>query len=523
MRTREELKQTDAYKLLHSTTVDLLTLTKAEMCFRPGGFWYFCMEFWDECEGEKMIYNWHLKLFADLCERSIRKMLNKEPVEHLMFNVPPGSGKTNIISTLLPAWLLAIAPAKRIISAAYDSDLANQSSEKTRLIMHSDKYKKYFPNTRISKSSDGKSDFKTTSFGGRYTGSVHSGVTGRHCSVVLADDILSRKSSLIAAEREHARNFIFKTLATRVINENVPYIFVFQRLHDDDPHDYILKILKGKITHICLPDIIKVGGSINEGLCEELKALKLEDMTKPKSLAHFYQDGLLIPNRHTINFLNQKVKEMGVMDFTVQYLENVKLEANSSIKREWFDFKSLEELNEIPGLKAKPFNMVLDTANTDNTKTGRNDASAACVFKVHNNHIYIYDVQKVFKSFTYLTDWIEAIAKEYTVGQDSDMWIEPKASGLLAYDYLKNKTILPIREIPDQHFKKTGKMQRLSVASGYFRNRRVTFLQAPYIQANVEPELFNDQRSYYDVLDTIVYAVLIYLHEEAEVSENPLS
>jgi len=89
--------------------------------------------------------NWHHKL---LCDRLSK--LKDQKRQRIMIFQPPQTGKSEIVSRNLPAWLLGTNPDLRIILASYSADLATGFNRDNQKIMMSEEYQDIFPDTSLN-------------------------------------------------------------------------------------------------------------------------------------------------------------------------------------------------------------------------------------------------------------------------------------------------------------------------------------------------------------------------------------
>ena len=106
--------------------------------------------------------------------------------QRLIINIPPRCLKSISISVAWPAWLLGIAPNKRIIVASYSQILSTKHSLDCRAVLQSHWYKEIFPGTIISQCQ--KNKFTTTEFGFRIATSIGGSITGEGADILIVDD-----------------------------------------------------------------------------------------------------------------------------------------------------------------------------------------------------------------------------------------------------------------------------------------------------------------------------------------------
>ena len=184
---------------------------KAELCKRD--FFYFVQEFWSEIIPDEPVYNWHIQYLCDELQKVVEKVANREAKEYdLVINIPPGTSKSTICTVMLPAWAWLIDPSIRNLTGSYSASLSTDHALKSRDIIKSDKFKKYFPSIEIKHDQDNKTHYKNTKGGERYATSVTGTVTGFHAHLIIIDDPLNPKGASSEADRTTANNFMDTTL-----------------------------------------------------------------------------------------------------------------------------------------------------------------------------------------------------------------------------------------------------------------------------------------------------------------------
>lgn len=201
----------------------------------------------------------------------------------------------------------------RIITGSYSGDLSWDHGDLSRDLVKSDKFKELFPELKIRKKKDSKSNFqieywdetkkKWVNGGSRFSTSVGGTVTGKHAHIIIIDDPLDPNRAVSKAEVNNANHWIDQTLPTRKISKrNTPTILIMQRLAQDDPSGHLLSNKKLKTKHICLPgEIRRYGGYL-----------------KPESLRKFYKDDLFDAERMDWEALNELEARLGQYGYAGQ-------------------------------------------------------------------------------------------------------------------------------------------------------------------------------------------------------------
>lgn len=424
----------------------------AELCRRS--FYRFLQEFWEVVIPETPIYNWHIKYLCDELQYLNSFVVKRLPKPYdLIINVPPGSTKSTIVTQMYNAWIWTVDPTQRIITSSYAHALSLSHSIKTRDIINSDKYKALFPEIELKKDQQGKSDFRNTKGGQRFTTSTGGTVTGMHAHQIIIDDPINPQQSASDAEREAANNFVTATLSSRKIDKHVtPIILVMQRLHEEDPTGVMLSKKGEKIKHICLPAELKEG----------VKVL-------PEEVKENYIDGLLDPIRLSREVLEEAKVELGSYGYAGQYDQNPAPSEGGIFKKEWFGIIDWQ-----PEFANLDWNFIADTAYTENEE---NDPSGFLAYARHNNDYIIRYAQTDYLEFPELCRALPVFAHLHGYTRKSIIEIEPKASGKSLAQTLKRITELNVKEgVPPAK----DKVARAKDSSPIVEAGRVKLIRGPW-------------------------------------------
>jgi hypothetical protein len=107
---------------------------------------------------------WYHRAILSVLENSAGKKVRT------VINAPPRSLKSIILSVSWVAYVLGHDPTHKFICVSYSRDLAEFHAALCRRLMHSTYYRRLFPQTRLSKVTDG--ELITTSGGFRIATSV---------------------------------------------------------------------------------------------------------------------------------------------------------------------------------------------------------------------------------------------------------------------------------------------------------------------------------------------------------------
>ena len=116
--------------------------------------------------GADLKWNWHLDA---ICYELSR--VESGECLRLLVTLPPRNLKSFMISVAWVAWMLGRDPTRNIVCVSYSNELSAKLARDCMAIMVSDRYRRIFPKTVISKKRSANYDFNTTRGGGRPTAS----------------------------------------------------------------------------------------------------------------------------------------------------------------------------------------------------------------------------------------------------------------------------------------------------------------------------------------------------------------
>ncbi len=274
-------------------------------------FWEFVKEFWHEIIDEPLIENWHMEYLCKELEKVAHRVFKRKHKEYdLLINISPGSSKSTIVSVMFPVWCWLHKPWVQTICGSYAQELSLDLSVKSRSIVWSEKFKRCFPEIVLRRDQCTKTWFQNERFGWRYATSTGGAVTGKHSHFIIIDDPVDPKGAVSDAEMKSAVDWLTNTIPTRkILHKITVIIMIMQRLAQNDPSGLWLGWRKKglPIRHICIPAEISTDKNT-------------ADTVRPRSLRHYYKDGLMDPNRLGWEALNAQ-KLIGEYSYAGQYLQ----------------------------------------------------------------------------------------------------------------------------------------------------------------------------------------------------------
>lgn len=258
-----------------------------------------------------------------------------------VINLPPGSGKSTMVCMWV-AWCMAQYPDSNFLYISYSHDLAAKHTAFIKSIIGNRLYG-YLFGVAIDKDSRAKDSFRTLQGGtvkafgsaGAITGQ-DAGLPGldRFSGAVILDDAHKPDEAHSDAMRQRVIDNYQETIRQRPRGQNVPIIYIGQRVHEDDLTAFFLG---GRDVDVWTPVILK-------GLDDAGNALYPEVMTADKLLA---------------------LQDKSPYVFASQYQQDPLPAGGALFKPEWF----VQLDNEPPML------CTFITADTAETQSTYNDAS----------------------------------------------------------------------------------------------------------------------------------------------------
>lgn len=234
----------------------------------------------------------HVTISKALTSAARLEILN----HRLLINVSPGSGKSTMLAMWV-AWTLANHPDARFLYISYSKVLAAKHTETIKRIMQLAHYN-YLFDVRIRHDSKAREYFQTTGggavaafgSGGAITGQ-DAGLPGlpRFSGAVIIDDAHKPDEVHSDTIRQSVIDNYRETIQQRARGINVPFIFIGQRLHEDDLAAYLINGKDGYDWHkVILKSIDDTGNALYPSVDTLDKLLKKQE-TDPYVFASQYQ------------------------------------------------------------------------------------------------------------------------------------------------------------------------------------------------------------------------------------------
>jgi predicted phage terminase large subunit-like protein len=289
----------------------------------------FVREGWSLLEPvSTLIWSWHLDLICEyltLIRDKKFKDLGPE-LEGIIFNVPPRTMKSLLISVFFPIWVWTTDPSRRFMFASYSEKLSTQHSVLRRSVIESGWYQNNWGSVfSISRDQNVKSHYENSARGAMFSTGMQSTATGMGGDILIFDDPLNPEQAISQVERE-AVNLRFDTTFRSRINDPATgvKIIIMQRLHELDLTGHVLARESSRWKRICLPAVAER---------DELWKFPSSGKLVPQKAGD-----LLWAARIPQSFLDSQRVGMGSWAFNGQYQQRPAPLDGGIIKRQWVRF-----------------------------------------------------------------------------------------------------------------------------------------------------------------------------------------
>ena len=289
----------------------------------------FVEEAWSILEPvSPLVWNWHLDLICEyltlIRDEKFKKVCGD--LEGIIFNVPPRTMKSLLITVFFPIWVWTTKPSRRFMFVSYSEKLSTQHSILRRSLIESEWYKKDWGGKfSISRDQNVKSHYENSSRGAMFSTGMQSTATGMGGDILIFDDPLNPEQAISQLERE-AVNLRFDTTFRSRINDPATgvKIIIMQRLHELDLTGHVLARESSRWKHVSLPAIAQKDQPWEFPVTKEVKNQKEGD--------------LLWSARLPQSFLDSQRVGMGSWAFNGQYQQTPAPLDGGIVKRQWVRF-----------------------------------------------------------------------------------------------------------------------------------------------------------------------------------------
>ena len=452
-------------------------------------FHRFFTDAWHVVEPEqKLVNNWHIKYLCQELQKIYKRVAAGLPCDyHTIFNVPPSSTKSTIITIMFPVWCWLGSPWMKFITASYAENLALIHATKSRDVIVSDWFQDLFGDLfQLKYDVNKKSEYQNDKGGARIAIGVLGGATGKHADIFICDDSIDPRRAASEGELLKVNSWWDGTVSTRLTNPDVSAkVIVMQRLAANDLTGHCLKTKVGQYRLVRLP-------------------AELTKDVEPPSAAQYYIEGLLDPVRLSLRVLSNMRVALGSAGYAGQYLQTPSDMRGNLAQRAWFKTFQLSQLDDIARQAGEDvvWHLFIDGAYTENKLNAPTALLAACYLGAD---MYIRDAARVWMELPDLIRHIPEFAARNGCNTQSKIYIEPKASGLSAAQMLRQYTTLNVvlGKAPTK-----DKVTRFKAALPYLESGRAHVLEeASWLAEYLDEVTTFPFSTYKDLVDVTSMAV----------------
>lgn len=402
---------------------------------------------WGVLDAEPLQWNWHLQAICDHVQALLEGRI---PKNKLLVNVPPGSGKSRIVSVAAPAWMWIHDPGWTAIFSSANPRVSVRDSVKCRQLLESAWYQESFrPQWRFADDQNTKTVYYNSRGGFRMAVSSNAAVTGDRARALFWDDLLDAKDTQhVNKQRRESVNFWLDVVfSTRLANPKTGVMCgICQRLHEDDPAGHVLK--GDEYESLIIPQIYVAPQPPGPGEPVPPKPRTAIGFEDPRE-----KDGeLMFPARFDSKFLRAERRRMGTAMFEAQHQQRPSPLGGTIFRRSWWgsytkprgwEQMPIEEL-----LKALGIERVAVGWDTALGERQSNDYTSGTVIGQSQNRYYV--LGHVLRRMSF-PETEKAIIQSWSRWNAVAVPIEGNgsASGKAAVQSLKTKSRVPAIEVPN--------------------------------------------------------------------------
>src|SRR6476661_8013544 len=206
-----------------------------------------------------LVWSWHLDLICEYLTLVRNEKFKKVcgDLEGIIFNVPPRTMKSLLITVFFPIWVWTTDPSRRFMFVSYSEKLSTQHSIFRRSIIESEWYQKEWSNIfTLSRDQNVKSHYENSARGAMFSTGMQATATGMGGDVLIFDDPLNPEQAISQVERESVNLRFDTTFRSRINNPAKGVkIIIMQRLHELDLTGHVLARESSRWKHVSLPAI----------------------------------------------------------------------------------------------------------------------------------------------------------------------------------------------------------------------------------------------------------------------------
>ncbi|WP_279025559.1 phage terminase large subunit [Gibbsiella quercinecans] len=476
-------------------------------------------------QAQKFSANWHHRYLCHEVEEIIAGRRG-----NTIFNVTPGSGKTEVFSIHLPVYAMINLAKVRNLNVSFADSLVKRNSKRVREIISSNEFQELWPCSFGTSKDDeiqvlnsfGKVWFELISkaAGGQITGSRGGYMTDVFSGMVMLDDIDKPDDMFSKVKRERTHTLLKNTIRSRRMHDGTPIIAIQQRLHTQDSTWFMLNGGMGiEFDQVSIPALVTE--EYGKSLPDWLQPIFERDVL---SSEYVEIDGVkhysFWPDKESVHDL-MALREADYYTFQSQYQQEPITLGGNVFNSEWWRYygSSLEADEPHPDKFEYRF-ITADTAQ----KTGElNDFSVIIEWGKLKDRVYFIDGIRGKWEAPDLATHFEAFTKaawrkNKAIGVLRKIYVEDKASGTGLIQDVGKRTPVKITALQ----RNKDKVTRAMDAQPVIKAGRVVLPESHDMLAEFIAEhssfTYDDTHKHDDICDNTFDAVT----EELLMSDDPI-
>jgi phage terminase large subunit-like protein len=475
-----------------------VVLSDAELKFKnecKNSFYIFVKASWPHIDPDQFFDNWHIKSVCDHLQAVYTGDIRK-----LILNLPPRTGKTNIVYVLFPVWVWLQDPTASFLSAAYSDDLATTQCKRCYEFIISDWFKHLWGQDLVLGRSKKESELDTLQKGKYLARSIQGGVLGHGARFRLIDDPNNKVTLFSATMRRRENNNVINIVGSRTRGVKAATIVTQQRLDPDDCTAHLLRNNNMmKWVHLFIPEHFD-----QENICRTIKLPGHPEVWRDPRRK---QGELLDPKWRTEeDFVAEAKAAYSHPAYMAEYEQRPLLPEGNIINPDWF---KLWKFNNYPYIE-----YILQSWDTALTDEQDSAYSACTTWGMYQKpdlswHILLMDVYSERLKFPALREKAIELFQEFDA---DEIMIEQKVSGYSLKQELESYGLPVTKFNPTRHGSKELRCQSISgfIEAGYvwlpcyFDEEHEEWVPEPFAEKLMNTaQYFPNLGIYEDTLDII--------------------
>lgn len=394
------------------------------------------------------MWGWHLDAICEHLEA-----VERGDIKRLIINIPPGLGKSMLVSVYWPAWLWLRKPDLKMLCSSYGQALSDRDSQRCRDLIRSDWYRETFePDWELLSDQDLKRHFKNSMMGERMATSTTGSVMGFRGDLVICDDPLKLEEAHSEAGRAKAANHVLKQLPSRVNRQqDARFVVVMQRLHEEDPAGLLLGL--GGWDNLRLPARYEASSPCSTSI----------GWSDPRTTDGELLCSALLGDED----LSRLEATLGSREFAGQYQQRPAPDDGDIFQRSWF-----RRYTEPP----ESFDIIISSWDTAQKATASSDYTVGQVWGRHQGRFYLLDQVRARMT---VPEIVDALKSMHALWRPVATLIEGQANGEAVIQTLKRSVpgVIDVRPLG-------GKVSRANAVAPLFEAGQV--FVPPHLDAFIE-------------------------------------